>query len=153
MTDLHEYIIESLFKRNQISAKTLIKALNEALECKQDVLESVLSILVNADSTKAIEAPTNRPCLLRITGLKGTSKLQALKTLKDILNLDLGSAKGTIDGLPNYPITYDRVRSNGGVKIIKDLTPIELSNIVIELKRVGLEFEMIGVSLIKLSKL
>lgn len=88
MNSIQNYVLESLFERNQITKEKLAQALDTF--SNESAIDSFLSVLItNKSETKKK--------LYLIANWKRTSKMQLIKSIKDTFSLDLKFAKDLVN--------------------------------------------------------
>lgn len=99
MTNLQIYIIESLFCRGQITRQQLINA----IETLPNDIERNKFISALLPQTESLQKPQKRKTKLNLIDI-GNSKLQTVKTVKELLGFSLAEAKKLVD---DYPVLID----------------------------------------------
>lgn len=87
MNSIQKYVLNSLFVRNQITEEKLAQALDTF--SNESAIDVFLSVLITGTSD-AIET------IIHITG-EMQAKLQLIKVIKEIFDLDLRTAKDIVD--------------------------------------------------------
>lgn len=87
MNSIQNYVLESLFERNQITKEKLAQALDTF--SNEPAIDAFLSVLITGEETK-------KDILLTIIGT-ATRKLQVIKLLKDLFSTGLKETKDLVD--------------------------------------------------------
>ena len=87
MNSIQNYVLESLFERNQITKEKLAQALDTF--SNEPAIDAFLSVLITGEETK-------KDVLLTIIGT-ATRRLQVIKVLKDLFSTGLKETKDLVD--------------------------------------------------------
>lgn len=88
MNSIQNYVLESLFERNQITKEKLAQALDTFPN--ESAIDAFLSVLIIGESE-------TKKKLYLIANWERTSKLQLIKSIKNAFGLDLKFAKDVVD--------------------------------------------------------
>lgn len=95
MTNLQIYIIESLFSRNQITKEQLVNAI-ETLPNDVEKNKFISALLPQTESLQKLQKRKTKLQLINADN----SKLQIVKTVKELLGFGLKEAKDLVDSCP-----------------------------------------------------
>ena len=130
MNSIQNYVLESLFERNQITKEKLAQALDTF--SNEPAIDAFLSVLITGEETK-------KDVLLTITGT-ATRKLQAIKVLKDLFGTGLKETKDLVDMYTDDKLSVTRIPMKK--LYTEELDKETMENIERQFKYNGFEIEI-----------
>ena len=130
MNSIQNYVLESLFERNQITKEKLAQALDTF--SNEPAIDAFLSVLITGEETK-------KDVLLTIIGT-ATRKLQVIKVLKDLFSTGLKETKDLVDMYTDDKLSVTKIPMKK--LYTEELDKVTMENIERQFKYDGFEIEI-----------